>query len=57
VMALKDATADRKDGGAMLPILADKKALGSVTTYICRDSVCQAPLVGVEAVQTALAEA
>ncbi|HYV38660.1 MAG TPA: thioredoxin domain-containing protein, partial [Gemmataceae bacterium] len=32
-----------------LPLLTDKEARGPVTTYICRDYACEAPLVGVEA--------
>jgi uncharacterized protein YyaL (SSP411 family) len=33
---------------AVVPLLADKRSLGSVTTYVCRDFACQAPVVGVE---------
>jgi uncharacterized protein YyaL (SSP411 family) len=32
-----------------LPLLKDKTAQGPVTTYICQDYACQAPLVGAEA--------
>jgi len=39
----------------LIPLLAEKNSLGSVTTYICRDFACQAPLVGPEAVERALA--
>lgn len=39
---------------AMIPLLAGRKALGNVTTYICKDFVCQAPLVGVDALKAAL---
>jgi uncharacterized protein YyaL (SSP411 family) len=56
VIAFKHATPDLSQGDEKLPLLADKKLLGSVSTYICRNSVCQAPLVGVEGVKSALAE-
>jgi uncharacterized protein len=32
-----------------VPLLKDKKALGSVTTYLCREGTCQAPLENAEA--------
>jgi uncharacterized protein YyaL (SSP411 family) len=38
----------------LLPLLADRKAQGAVTTYICHDFTCQAPLVGAAAVEAAL---
>ena len=37
-----------------VPLLAGKTGQGAVTTYICRDFTCQAPLVGVEALRKAL---
>lgn len=49
VVALKspdDDTAERT-----IPLLAGKKTTGSVTTYICQDLACQAPLVGAAAVE------
>jgi uncharacterized protein YyaL (SSP411 family) len=45
-------TAERNAG---VPLLAGKSALGDVTTYICRDFSCQAPVVGVEALRQVLA--
>ena len=37
---------------ASIPLLRDKPMIdGKVTTYICRNFACQAPLVGVDAVQ------
>jgi uncharacterized protein YyaL (SSP411 family) len=39
---------------AELPLLAGKTRSGAVTTYICRDFACQAPLVGAEAAEAAL---
>jgi uncharacterized protein YyaL (SSP411 family) len=33
-----------------VPLLAEKIALGAVTTYVCRDFACQAPLVGADEV-------
>jgi uncharacterized protein YyaL (SSP411 family) len=56
VIALKPATGDLNQGHTMLPLLRDKKSLGSVTTYICRDFVCQPPVVGVEGLEDALAK-
>jgi uncharacterized protein YyaL (SSP411 family) len=52
VVALKPAagTADEE----AVPLLAGKAAAGPVTTYICQDFACQAPLVGAEAVEEAL---
>jgi uncharacterized protein YyaL (SSP411 family) len=38
----------------VLPLLAGKEAQGAVTTYVCRDFACQAPLVGAEAAEKAL---
>lgn len=39
---------------ATIPLLTGKEAKGPVTIYVCRKSVCQAPLVGVDAVKKAL---
>jgi uncharacterized protein YyaL (SSP411 family) len=44
------------DVSALIPLLADKKALGDVTTYVCQNFTCQAPLVGVEAARSALSK-
>ncbi len=38
----------------MIPLLAGKKAGGPVTTYICENFACQAPVVGAEALEVAL---
>ena len=40
--------------GPALPLLEGKTAQGDVTTYICQNFTCQAPLVGVEAARKAL---
>jgi len=37
-----------------LPLLQGKSASGPVTTYLCENFVCRAPLVGAEAVESAL---
>jgi uncharacterized protein YyaL (SSP411 family) len=37
-----------------LPLLAGKTALGDVTTYICQNFTCRAPLVGASALQAQL---
>jgi uncharacterized protein YyaL (SSP411 family) len=46
----------RADGAphTSIPLLEGKSARGPVTTYICRDFICQDPLVGVEALECAL---
>jgi uncharacterized protein YyaL (SSP411 family) len=54
VVAVKSAKDDSND--KLIPLLTNKKSHGSVTTYICRDFVCQEPLVGAEAVGRALTE-
>jgi uncharacterized protein YyaL (SSP411 family) len=41
---------------AKLPLLADKSLQGDVTTYICQNYACQAPLIGAEAAEPALAK-
>jgi uncharacterized protein YyaL (SSP411 family) len=38
----------------VIGLLAGKVAAGDVTTYICQNFTCQAPLVGVEALEAAL---
>jgi uncharacterized protein YyaL (SSP411 family) len=40
---------------ASLPLLADKTAQGPVTTYICQNYTCQAPIVGAEEAERQLA--
>jgi uncharacterized protein YyaL (SSP411 family) len=50
VVALGSAQAEK-----VIPLLAGKTARGGVTTYICRDFTCREPLVGVEAVEKAVA--
>jgi uncharacterized protein YyaL (SSP411 family) len=60
VLALKMPTSPRRQQGTeknleeLLPLLAGKTAQGPVTTYVCQNFTCQAPLVGVEAVAAAL---
>ena len=51
VRSSKNGVADE-----LIPLLAEKKSLGSVTTYICKDFACQAPLVGAEAVEKELVQ-
>jgi uncharacterized protein YyaL (SSP411 family) len=41
-------------GERVVPLLAGKTTDGSVTTYICRNFSCQAPLVGAPALEAAL---
>src|SRR5262249_13430782 len=54
VVAAKSAGKDGTSRPDLLPLLADKSARGAVTTYICQNFTCQAPLVGVEALEAAL---
>ena len=37
-----------------VPLLARKNDQGGVTTYICRDFTCQAPVVGAASLERAL---
>jgi uncharacterized protein YyaL (SSP411 family) len=53
VVALKPATDKAAD--AILPLLAGKMAMGAVTTYVCQNLSCGAPLAGAQAVIDALA--
>jgi len=53
VVALKPAAGDDR-AEELLPLLAGKTTQGAVTTYVCRNFACQAPLVGAEAAEAAL---
>jgi uncharacterized protein YyaL (SSP411 family) len=53
VVALKAASDNAAD--VVLPLLAGKTAGGTVTTYVCENFTCGAPLVGAQAVEAALA--
>jgi uncharacterized protein len=54
VVALK-APGNAEEAERVLPLLANRPGQETVTTYVCRDFACQAPLVGAEAVEEALA--
>jgi uncharacterized protein YyaL (SSP411 family) len=56
VVAVQAALGKETEAQKKLPLLDGKTARGKVTTYICRDSTCQEPLIGVEAVEKALKE-
>ena len=57
VVALKNpAAAEDRNGEELLPLLEGKTASGPVTTYVCQNFTCQAPLAGAEAVEAALAK-
>jgi uncharacterized protein YyaL (SSP411 family) len=47
VVALKSADGDEQ----AVPLLKDKERRGDVTTYVCQNFACQAPLMGAEAVE------
>jgi uncharacterized protein len=49
VVAFKPATGASADLEKTIPLLAGKTAQGPVTTYVCRDFTCQAPVVGAAA--------
>jgi uncharacterized protein YyaL (SSP411 family) len=53
VVALKSPGDSQAD--AALPLLAGKLGSGSVTTYICENFTCAAPLIGAAALEVALA--
>jgi uncharacterized protein YyaL (SSP411 family) len=53
VLALKEPGSEEKKLDGLLPLLAGKTSQGPVTVYVCQNFACQAPLVGVEAVETA----
>ncbi|HEY1380482.1 MAG TPA: thioredoxin domain-containing protein [Gemmataceae bacterium] len=53
VVAYRDPAKDDPEA-AKLPLLADKPPRGPVTTYICQNYACQAPIVGAEAAEGAL---
>jgi uncharacterized protein YyaL (SSP411 family) len=57
VVALNPGEEGEGDLEASIPLLAGKEKKGTVTTYICQDFTCQAPLVGPEAAEAALQEA
>ncbi len=54
VAALKAPSGDEKKMEELLPLLAGKTSQGPVTVYVCQNFTCQAPLVGVEAIEAAL---
>jgi uncharacterized protein YyaL (SSP411 family) len=56
VVALKPPGKSLPELEELVPLLAGKTNSGPVTTYLCRNFACQAPLVGAEAAETALRE-
>jgi uncharacterized protein YyaL (SSP411 family) len=54
VVALKPRGAEGDTAANLLGLLKDKPAGREVTTYICREFTCQAPLVGAEAAEATL---
>jgi uncharacterized protein len=54
VVAAKAAQGAAPELETVVPLLAGKAALDGVTTYLCENFACQAPLVGVEAAKSAL---
>jgi uncharacterized protein YyaL (SSP411 family) len=54
VVAFKASTKQEKAGEETIELLAGKESEGQVTTYICQNFTCHAPLVSVEAVEAAL---
>jgi uncharacterized protein len=56
VVALRPPGMQGDAAEKVLPLLAGKTPAGAVTTYVCENFTCQAPLVGAEAVEAALAQ-
>jgi uncharacterized protein YyaL (SSP411 family) len=54
VVALKPSNEDQLRLEGLIPVLAGKKALAPVTTYVCQNYTCRAPLLDVRAVELAL---
>jgi uncharacterized protein YyaL (SSP411 family) len=54
VVALKQTRSVQRDAERLVPWLSGKEAAGTVTTYICQNFTCQAPLHGADAVAAAL---
>jgi uncharacterized protein YyaL (SSP411 family) len=57
VVAMKRARDDSDKADKLLPLLAGKESKETVTTYICENFACQAPLVGAEPVEKTLMQA
>jgi len=55
VVALKPPAGDSTAMETVLPLLAGKTAGATVTTYICENFTCAAPLIGAAALETAIA--
>jgi uncharacterized protein YyaL (SSP411 family) len=55
VLAFRPATGGDGEMEELVPLLAGKTAAGAVTTYVCENFTCQAPLVGTAALEAALA--
>jgi hypothetical protein len=56
VVALKNPKANETRIEEVLPLLRGKAAAGVVTTYICENFACQAPLVGVESLEASFGQ-
>jgi uncharacterized protein YyaL (SSP411 family) len=54
VVALRTAAGDSAQAEKIIPFLAGKTAVGGITTYVCENYSCKAPLVGVAAAEKAL---
>ncbi|MCI0682779.1 MAG: thioredoxin domain-containing protein [Gemmataceae bacterium] len=54
VVCGKRGTTLAEDVEALVPLLANRAAQGIVTTYICENQVCLAPVVGARALEQAL---
>jgi uncharacterized protein YyaL (SSP411 family) len=55
VLAARAAAGAAPETDQLIPLLAGKAALDGVTTYVCENFACQAPLVGAAAARAALA--
>jgi uncharacterized protein YyaL (SSP411 family) len=53
VLAAHDAATGEAPGD-LIPLLRDRLARGEVTTYVCQNFACQAPVVGAEVGEAAV---
>jgi uncharacterized protein YyaL (SSP411 family) len=54
VVAFRDPSATEARAEELLPLLKDRTSKGPVTTYVCENFVCAAPLIGADAVEELL---
>lgn len=50
------SSSDKEQGASIVGLLQDKKAENGLTTYLCQNGTCQAPIVGIEKLQSELSK-